>query len=126
MGDLMNPTSVLAAIHRAVSTFEARKSDQTSEAIKAVSKAIHESEKYFIGLEKGSERQLDKEHLISDLWIDAAEPVRRVDREFSSWCRYKASYWLTRDSYNSDEIKQLNIGLETMRRRLQQLMDQNS
>lgn len=49
----MNPVSVLQALHRAISTFEARKSDQTSEAIKVVSKALHESEKYFICLDKG-------------------------------------------------------------------------
>lgn len=121
----MNPVSVLQALHRAISTFEARKSDQTSEAIKVVSKALHESEKYFICLDKGSARDIEKEHSISNLWIEAAEPVRRVDREFSSWCRYKATYWLTRDSYDDDEIKQLNIGLETMNRRLQQLIDQD-
>jgi hypothetical protein len=121
----MNPLSVLNSIRRAISTFEARKSDQTSEAIRAVSRALHESEKYFIGIEKGSFRDADKEHYISDLWIDAAEPVRRVDRVFSEWCRFKARYWLSRDSYTPDDIKQLNIGLETMNRKLQQLMDED-
>ncbi|MEH5098376.1 hypothetical protein PO486_10845 [Atlantibacter hermannii] len=122
----MNALSILTAVSRFIKQFQARKSDHTSEAINAVLKALHESEKYFICLEKGSPRNTEKEHDISNLWIEAAEPVRRVDREFSDWCRYKARYWLTRDSYTTDDIKQLNIGLDTMNRRLHQLMDEEN
>lgn len=120
----MSPFSILASIRRAIRNFEARKSDQTSEAIRAVSRALHASEKYFISLGHGDARDINKEHCISDLWIEAAEPVRRVDPVFSEWCRYKASYWLTRDSYSPDEIKQLNIGLETMNQRLHKIINE--
>ncbi|WP_290557434.1 MULTISPECIES: hypothetical protein [unclassified Leclercia] len=122
----MSALSILTAVSRFINQFQARKSDQTSEAIRAVLKALHESEKYFICLEKGASRDTGKEHDISNLWIEAAEPVRRVDREFSDWCRFKAKYWLTRDSYTADDIKQLNIGLDTMNRRLHKLMDEES
>lgn len=108
-----------------VSASEARKSDQVSAAILAVQIALHESEKYFLCIERGEARSREKEHEVSDLWIKASEPVRRVDTEFASWCRYKATYWLSRDSYAEDDIKQLNIGLENMSLRLQRLIDEN-
>lgn len=121
----MGPASVITSVGRFINNLRFRRSDQTSEAIACVSRALHESEKYFLLLEQGRERSEEKEHQISDLWEHAAEPVRRVDREFSSWCRYKARYWLTRDRYTPEEIKQLNIGLDNMNKRMHELMDKN-
>jgi len=121
----MGPASVISSIGSFINKLRFRRSDQTSEAIARVSKALHESEKYFTLLDQGRERSEEKEHQISDLWESAAEPVRRVDREFSSWCRYKARYWLTRDRYSPEEIKQLNIGLDNMNKRMHELMDKD-
>lgn len=118
----MEALSVISAATKFLSNLSGRKSDQASIAIAAVQKAIHESEKYFICLAQGEQRSREKEHLVSDLWVAAAEPVRRVDQEFAEWCSRKAYYWLNRESYTENDIKQLSIGLEVMNRRLRELM----
>lgn len=121
----MEALSVISAATRFLGNLSGRKSDQASAAISAVQKAIHESEKYFICLAQGEQRSREKEHFVSDFWVAAAEPVRRVDEEFSGWCDSKAYYWLTRDSYTENDIRQLNIGLEVMNKRLQKLMKES-
>ncbi|MRT06988.1 hypothetical protein GJV05_03070 [Pantoea agglomerans] len=121
----MEALSVISAATKFLGHISGRKSDQASAAIAAVQKALHESEKYFICLSQGEQRSIEKEHLVSDLWVAAAEPVRRVDEEYAGWCSNKAYYWLTRDSYTENDIKQLNIGLEVMNKRLQKLMKES-
>ncbi|MEI7174823.1 hypothetical protein [Pectobacterium carotovorum] len=92
-----------------------------TEAIRSLTKAIHETEIYFAERGRGLERDRSREVQLSRYWSDAAEPVRLVDPEFSDLCALKAHYWLFPDNYDRESVKSLHITLEGMNAGLQNL-----
>lgn len=94
---------------------------QATEAIRALTKAIHETEIYFSEREHGLERDKAREVQLSRYWSEAAEPVRLIDRQFSDLCALKARYWLFPDHYDRESVKALHITLEGMNAGLQKL-----
>lgn len=97
------------------------KEKQATEAIRALTKAIHETEIYFSELKCGVERDKAREVQLSRYWSESAEPVRLIDREFSDLCGLKARYWLFPDHYDRESVKDLHITLEGMNAELQKL-----
>lgn len=118
---VINIPGIMTSFFGALNGAKNRQDDLFSAARSSVGKAIHETEKYFLVLANGGERIKANEDNISDLWQAAAEPVRRVDAQFADWCECKAEYWLSPDRYTRQEVKELNITLEGLRRRLQDL-----
>ncbi|EMH9210028.1 MULTISPECIES: hypothetical protein [Klebsiella] len=93
----------------------------TSNAIKHLTMAIHETEIYFSEREEGLERDLAREKQLSRYWSEAAEPLRPIDLYFSDLCAMKAQYWLFPNRYERETVRELNITLEGMRANLQKL-----
>ncbi|MNZ83854.1 hypothetical protein D3C78_1025940 [compost metagenome] len=93
----------------------------TSDAIKHLTTAIHETEIYFSEREDGLERDSAREKQLSRYWSEAAEPLRTIDLNFSDLCALKAQYWLFPDRYERETVRDLNITLEGMRASLQKL-----
>ena len=92
-----------------------------TEAIRVLSKAVHETEMYFAERESGLERDKSRENQLSRYWSDAAEPVRLVHPGFSDLCALKARYWLFPERYDRETVKALHITLEGMNAGLQKL-----
>lgn len=94
---------------------------QTSEAVKALTKAIHETEIYFSERHEGLERDSAREKQLSRFWSETAEPLRAIDINFSDLCALKAQYWLFPKHYDRETVRELNITLEGMKVSLQKL-----
>lgn len=94
---------------------------QTSDAIKHLTTAIHETEIYFSERDEGLERDPAREKQLSRYWSEAAEPLRTIDINFSDLCALKAQYWLFPSHYERETVRDLNITLEGMRANLQKL-----
>lgn len=104
-------------------TFLFRRSDLNSHAIEALSKAIFEVEKYYRDIRLGETPSRERETKIAECWREAAEPVRRVDASFSMICERKVYLWLNPSEYSRQDIKDYEMSLESIRRRLQELKE---
>ncbi|EDK1372331.1 hypothetical protein GF250_21745 [Salmonella enterica subsp. enterica serovar Virchow] len=125
---MISSTIVISAWNSLINTLKALESTsreqakQTSEAIKSLTKAIHETEIYFSSRVRGAERDFEREQILSRYWSDSAEPLRIIDAYyFSDLCALKAKYWLFPEQYSREEVKLLNITLEGMNAELQKL-----
>lgn len=121
-------TMVISAWNSLINTLKAlertsrEQSKQASEAIKSLTKAIHETEIYFSSRVRGAERDFEHEQRLSRYWSDSAEPLRIIGAcEFSDLCALKAKYWLFPERYSREDVKSLNITLEGMNAGLQGL-----
>ncbi|BBE76902.1 MULTISPECIES: hypothetical protein [Phytobacter] len=118
---LPNPLPLVSALQ----TFLYKRSDLNSNAIESLSKAIFEVEKYYRDLRIGEAESRERETAIAEFWRAAAEPVRRVDRDFASICERKVYYWLNPSQYSREEVLAFEMSLEGVKIKLQQLRDKN-
>ncbi|WP_420777946.1 hypothetical protein [Kosakonia cowanii] len=107
----------------ALQSFLFRRSELNSKAIESLSRAIFEVEKYYRDLSLGEVASREKETKISEYWMLAAEPVRRVDPHFASICERKVYYWLNPSQYSRQDILDFEMSLESVKIKLQELKE---
>ncbi|QTS87308.1 hypothetical protein JLK41_03805 [Ectopseudomonas khazarica] len=84
-------------------------------ALRGILVALDETFLYYRDIERGSQRDLDREALLVRYWSAAAIPMSRVDPGLARRCDQKAEYWLNPKRYESDEVIELGIELESVR-----------
>ena len=90
--------------------------DETTRiAVQSISRAVLRTRAY-LG-QAGSadtERDLEKEQKLSELWNEAYQNLREVDPELADRCFLKADFWADRTSLDANNIQQYNITLDSM------------
>jgi hypothetical protein len=84
-------------------------------ALRAISNALDETFLYYRDLGNVSERSLDREALLAKYWSAAAIHMRHFDQNLANICDHKSEYWINPNNYNSEQIKELGIGLDDVR-----------
>lgn len=84
-------------------------------ALRAILVALDETYLYYRDIERGKERSEEREALLARYWSASAIPMRHIDRDLARRCDVKAEYWLNPERYEIDQIKELGIGLESVR-----------
>lgn len=92
-------------------------------ALKTISTALNETYLYYRDLDKGKDRSLEKEELLSKYWAVAAIPMRHFDQELSMICDHKAEYWINPERYCQEEIQALGIGLSEVRQACREILN---
>jgi len=95
-------------------------------ALRAILVALDETYLYYRDLGHGKNRELDREAQLVRYWSAAAIPLRHVDPELAQRCDQKAEYWLNPDNYTPDHVKELDIGLESVRNAYRTLLHPKS
>lgn len=91
-------------------------------ALRSISNALDETFLYYRDLGNGSERSLDREALLAKYWSAAAIHMRHFDERLASICDHKSEYWINPNNYNSDNIKELGIGLDNVRQAYRKML----
>lgn len=89
--------------------------EQRNSALRAISNALDETYLYYRDLKKGMVRNLDRESLLVKYWSAAAIPIGNFDSQLAEICDLKSEYWTKPDNYSDEEIKSLNIELDSVR-----------
>lgn len=95
-------------------------------ALKAILLALDETYLYYRDQEQGKGRNMDKEAQLVRYWSAAAIPMRHVDPDLAQRCDMKAEYWLNPDNYDNEMVKDLGIGLESVRNAYRTLLQPKS
>jgi hypothetical protein len=95
-------------------------------ALRGILVALDETYLYYRDLNRGKARDLDRETLLVRYWSAAAIPMRHVDADLAQRCDQKAEYWLNPKRYSHDDIKELDIGLESVRNAYRTLLQPKS
>ena len=95
-------------------------------ALRAILVALDETYLYYRDLERGKGRDEDREALLVRYWSAAAIPMRHVDRRLAQSCDLKAEYWLNPEKYNGEDVRELGIGLESVRNAYRTLLEPKS
>lgn len=89
--------------------------EQRNSALRAISNTLDETYLYYRDLKKGMVRSLDRESLLVKYWSAAAIPISNFDSQLAEICDLKSEYWTKPDNYSDEEIKSLNIELDSVR-----------
>ncbi len=95
-------------------------------ALRGILVALDETYLYYRDIERGKERNQDREALLVRYWSAAAIPMRHIDRDLARRCDQKAEYWLDPDRYDTDAVIELGIGLESVRNAYRTLLSPKS
>jgi hypothetical protein len=105
----------LSKILGLIATLSKDRRELKDSALRAISNALDETFLYYRDLDKGSERNSDREALLAKYWSAAAIPMRHFDENLANICDHKSEYWINPNNYNSEQIKELGIGLDDVR-----------
>lgn len=94
--------------------FSKERRELKDSALRAVSTALQETEIYYRDLERGKERDQDRENQLVRYWGAAAIPLRHIDEELAFVCDRKSAYWLNPEHMSQKEVKELGIKLSDM------------
>lgn len=89
--------------------------ERRDNALRAILVALDETYLYYREIEKGKGRNDDREALLVRYWSAAAIPMRHIDRDLARRCDQKSEFWLNPDRYEPDDVRELGIGLESVR-----------
>jgi len=95
-------------------------------ALRSILVALDETYLYYRDMNRGQQRDPDREAVLAKYWSAAAIPMAHVDPALAQRCDLKAEYWLNPDGYNADTIKDLDIGLESVRNAYRTLLKPRS
>jgi hypothetical protein len=112
----------LSKILGPIATLSKDRRELKDSALRAISNALDETFLYYRDLDKGSERNPDREALLAKYWSAAAIPMRHFDQRLSNICDHKSEYWINPNNYNSDDIKELEIGLDSVRQAYRKML----
>lgn len=105
----------LSKILGPIATLSKDRRELKDSALRAISNALDETFLYYRDLDKGGERNHDREALLAKYWSAAAIPMRHFDQNLANICDHKSEYWINPKNYNSEQIKELGIGLDDVR-----------
>jgi hypothetical protein len=109
---------LIPALDKAASTNRELKDN----ALRSISHALNETYLYFRDMEKGKKRDLEIEAQLSKYWAAAAIPLRHIDKELAMACEYKSEYWINPETWGSEKIEKLGIGLDHVRKQYRSLL----
>lgn len=95
-------------------------------ALRAVLVALDETYLYYRDIGRGKERDEEREALLARYWSAAAIPMHHIDRNLAMRCDMKAEYWLNPERYGDEDVKELGIGLESVRNAYRTLLEPKS
>jgi hypothetical protein len=108
-----------------IATLSKERRELKDVALRAISNALDETCLYYRDQLKGSPRNLDREGLLAKYWSAAAIPMRHFDETLANICDHKSEYWINPENYDSDEIKDLGIGLDDVRKAYRKMLSPN-
>ena len=112
----------LSKILGPIATSSKERSQMKDEALRAISHALDETYLYYRDLEHGHLQNRDKEAMLVKYWSAAAIGLRHFDQRLSRRCVDKAEYWVNPENYSSDDIQQLEIGLDSVRQAYKKML----
>jgi len=83
----------------------------TDRALISIYAASNETRFYLQSLQRGKERNLEKENSLSHLWVNASTCIRHFDPDLARRCMLKGEYWKNPDQWTVAEINDARIGL---------------
>jgi hypothetical protein len=95
-------------------------------ALRAILVALDETYLYYRDIRHGKARNEDREALLARYWSAAAIPMHHIDANLARRCDMKAEYWINPENYTDDDIKELDIGLESVRNAYRTLLEPRS
>ena len=96
--------------------------DLKDRALRAVSIALIETQKYYADLERGSGREPEVEAQIAKYWSAAAIPLRHFDSDLAITCEVKGEYWINPENWNGNEKMRARIQLDKVADAYRQLL----
>lgn len=112
----------LSKILGPIATLSKDRRELKDSALRAISNALDETFLYYRDLDNGSQRNLEREALLSKYWSAAAIPMRHFDEQLSNICEHKSKYWVNPTNYNDNDIRELNIGLNDVRQAYRKML----
>ncbi|MBK8656916.1 MAG: hypothetical protein IPN20_24115 [Haliscomenobacter sp.] len=105
-----------------IATATKERSQMKDEALRAISHALNETYLYYRDIEHGHLPNRDKEAMLVKYWSAAAISLRHFDQRLANICDNKAEYWVNPDNYNSADIENLGIGLDSVRQAYRKML----
>lgn len=105
-----------------VATLSRERRELKDSALRSISTALNETYLYYRDLEKGSQRNLDREAQLTKYWSAAAIPLRHFDDELANICDYKSEYWVNPENYSDEEVSKLGIELGEVRQAYRKML----
>jgi hypothetical protein len=94
----------------------------TDQALAAECSAASETKTYLSGLQRGNQRDLEKEGVLSRLWSLAAIPLRHFNNELARRCELKGAYWRNPQDWTVADINAARIGLTQVEKEAKYLL----
>jgi hypothetical protein len=117
----MNALSAIPGLSTLLSYFQSERHKKTAkeeEALRALLKAIQETNKYIRSGKENPEQEME----LSNYWGEAAIAVRKISKDLAERCYIKRGYWKEPDSWSFQEIKEKNIALSDIEEELGKLI----
>lgn len=112
----------LSALIEPAAAFSKERRELRDNALRAISHALNETYLYYRGMELGKPRDHDTEAQLAKYWSAAAIPLRHIDGELAMLCDQKSEYWINPDNWDQNKIKEIGIGLDSVRARYRKLL----
>lgn len=112
----------LSKILGPIATLSKDRRELKDSALRAISIALDKTFLYYRDISNGGGRNLEREALLSKYWSAAAIPMRHFDEQLSNTCEYKSEYWVNPNNYNNNDIEELGIGLDDVRRAYRKML----
>jgi hypothetical protein len=112
----------LSKILGPIATLSKDRRELKDTALRAISNALDETFLYYRDINNGSQRNLEREALLSKYWSAAAIPMRHFDEGLSNICEHKSEYWVNPNNYYDNDIEQLGIGLDDVRQAYRKIL----
>lgn len=112
----------LSKILGPIATLSKDRRELKDSALRAISNALDETYLYYQELDKGGQRNLEREAVLVKYWSAAAIPMRHFDENLSKTCDLKSEYWVNPDHYQDNDITELGIGLDNVRQAYRKML----
>ncbi len=96
--------------------------NKKDQALRAVSYALDETYLYYRELNNGMLEDREREAQLVKLWSAAAIPLRHFDLDLSRICDSKSQYWINPQGFNDDQVENLGIRLDDVRKAYRKLL----
>ena len=98
------------------------KREKQDQALMAIREALQRTKEYIALRERGEERDIEKEHSLSNLWSIAAIHAREFSRDLARKFGNKSSYWLEPQNWHIEEIYDAGIKIERINEEVNELL----
>lgn len=125
-GEVSDLISLVAMVTSFIAYLEAKKANNTNDAIGALTAVIEAAEKTDSYLHKrasGEDRNRNTEHTLAELWASAAFSISRIDKDLSVRLSAKSKFWRDPDTWDTSLRAHKDISLLSVRDDAQQLLE---